>query len=80
MKKVAIGHDCLSPYSGSEKLSVNILKIYPTSEIYMLFDFMPEHDRTFLNRYNIQIFSPVMVAEIETLSSHYQPLLECESA
>ncbi len=46
--KVAIIHDWLTSYAGSEKVLEQMIQIFPEAEIYSLVDFMPEKDRGFL--------------------------------
>lgn len=46
--KVAIIHDWLTSYAGSEKVLEQMIHLFPEAEIYSLVDFMPEKDRAFL--------------------------------
>ena len=46
--KVAIVHEWLITYAGSERVVEQLLKIYPDADLFALCDFMPEADRAFL--------------------------------
>ena len=46
--KVAVVHEWLESYSGSEKLLEAILDFFPQAELFVLLDFLPESDRAFL--------------------------------
>ncbi|MCQ4085231.1 glycosyltransferase family 4 protein [Saccharibacillus sp. JS10] len=46
--KVAIIHDWLTSYAGSEKVLEQMIELFPEAELYSLVDFMPEKDRGFL--------------------------------
>jgi len=43
--KIAIVHDWLVTYAGAERVLAEILKLYPTADLYSVVDFMPEQDR-----------------------------------
>ena len=46
--KVAIVHEWLITYAGSERVVEQLLKIYPEADLFAVCDFMPEADRAFL--------------------------------
>ena len=46
--KVAIVHDWLVTYAGSERVVEQLLGIYPDADLFALFDFLPAADRDFL--------------------------------
>ena len=46
--KVAIVHEWLITYAGSERVVEQLLKIYPEADLFAVCDFMPEGDRAFL--------------------------------
>lgn len=47
--KVAIVHEWLSSYAGSEKVVEQILRCYPDADVFAVCDFLKPEDRTFLN-------------------------------
>lgn len=46
--KVAIIHEWLVNYVGSEKVLEQIIKLYPDADLYSLFDFLPDNERSFI--------------------------------
>lgn len=46
--KIAIIHEWLTTYSGSERVVEQMLKCFPTADIFSLIDFIPEKERDFL--------------------------------
>lgn len=46
--KVAIVHEWLTSYAGSERVLEQILHLYPQADLYVLCDFLPPGDRDFL--------------------------------
>jgi len=46
--KIAIVHEWLTSYSGSEKVLGQILSLYPKADLYSLVDFLPDNQRSFL--------------------------------
>ncbi|MEK0312390.1 glycosyltransferase family 4 protein [Cohnella sp. 56] len=46
--KVAIVHEWLTTYAGSEKVVEQMLEVYPEADIFTMVDFLPEKDRGFL--------------------------------
>ena len=48
--KVAIVHDWLDTWGGSERVLQELLSLYPDAELFAVVDFLPEPDRTRLNR------------------------------
>lgn len=51
--KVAIIHDWLVTFAGSERVLEQLLKIYDAADIYTIIDFMPEKDRFFLSGHKV---------------------------
>jgi len=47
--RVAVVHDWLTTFAGAEKALQQILQCYPEADLYVMVDFLPEHDRHFLN-------------------------------
>jgi len=48
MRKVAVVHEWLASCDGSEKVVQQILNIYPHAHLYSLVDFLPAHQRAFI--------------------------------
>jgi glycosyltransferase involved in cell wall biosynthesis len=46
--KVAIVHEWLDTYAGSERVLEQLLKIWPAADLFTVCDFLPEDERTFL--------------------------------
>ena len=46
--KVAIVHDWLVTYAGSERVVEQLLALYPQADLFSLIDFVPAHERGFL--------------------------------
>jgi glycosyltransferase involved in cell wall biosynthesis len=46
--RVAVVHDFLYTYVGSERVLEQILAVLPQADVFALFDFLPEHERFFL--------------------------------
>lgn len=47
--RIAIVHEWLSTYGGSERVTEELLKIYPEADLFTLVDFYPEALRRFLD-------------------------------
>ncbi|HEY4352109.1 MAG TPA: glycosyltransferase family 4 protein, partial [Paraburkholderia sp.] len=43
--RVAVVHDWLAAYAGSEKVVEQILQLFPQAELYSIVDFFPEAQR-----------------------------------
>jgi glycosyltransferase involved in cell wall biosynthesis len=46
--KIAILHDWLVTYAGSERVIEQMLKVFPDADLFCLFDILPEEERAFL--------------------------------
>ncbi|MGF1458661.1 MAG: glycosyltransferase [Leptolyngbyaceae cyanobacterium] len=46
--KIAIVHEWLSTYAGSERVVEQLLHLYPDADLYSLVDFLPSHKRFFI--------------------------------
>ncbi|MCS6853850.1 MAG: glycosyltransferase family 4 protein, partial [Elioraea sp.] len=46
--KVAIVHEWLDTYAGSERVVEQMLAVFPEADLYALCDFLPEGERGFL--------------------------------
>lgn len=51
--KVALIHEWLTTYAGSEKVVEQLLKLFPQADVFVMVDFLPEADRSFLKGRNI---------------------------
>jgi glycosyltransferase involved in cell wall biosynthesis len=49
MRKVAVVHEWLSGYFGSERVVEQILQLYPEADLFCVVDFLPADQRRFLN-------------------------------
>lgn len=49
MRRIAVVHDWLTTYAGSERVLEQILKIYPEADLFSVCDFIPESERSFLH-------------------------------
>jgi len=46
--KIAVVHDWLVNYAGSERVLEQIIQLYPSADLFSLIDFLPEGERTFI--------------------------------
>ncbi len=46
--KIAVVHDWLVNYAGSERALEQIIQLYPSADLFSLVDFLPEGERTFI--------------------------------
>ena len=53
MRKVAVVHEWLASCAGSEKVIQQILNIYPNADLYSLVDFLPAHQRAFIQEKSV---------------------------
>ncbi|MEW5939143.1 MAG: glycosyltransferase family 4 protein [Chloroflexota bacterium] len=83
MKKIAIVHEWLITYAGSERVIEQLLQVFPEADLFALFDFLPPQERGFLrgkpvhtsflqnfpfiNRKNYRLFLPLMPLAVEQL-------------
>src|SRR5208282_5871866 len=47
--KIAIVHDWLVSYAGSERVLEQIIQLYPSADLFSLIDFLPEGERNFIS-------------------------------
>jgi glycosyltransferase involved in cell wall biosynthesis len=73
--KVAIVHEWLSTYAGSERVLEQLIKLYPDADVFAVVDFLPDSERGFLQG------RPVTTSFIQRLPfakkhfRHYLPLM-----
>ena len=51
--KIAIVHDWLVTYTGSERVIEQMLKVFPEADLFSLIDILPEKERALVERLNI---------------------------
>lgn len=51
--KIAIVHEWLDSYAGSEKVLEQMLKVYPEADLYAVVDFLPKDKRNFIQNKNV---------------------------
>jgi glycosyltransferase involved in cell wall biosynthesis len=49
MRRIAVVHEWLSSYFGSERALEQILRLYPEADVFCVVDFLPAAERSFLN-------------------------------
>ncbi len=59
--KIAIAHEWLDTYAGSERVVEQVLNLYPDADLFSLVDFLDPHDRAFIQH------KPVTTSFIQTL-------------
>lgn len=52
--KVALVHDWLTTYAGSERVVEQMLAVYPEADVFSLVDFVPEGQRAFLQGHDVR--------------------------
>ena len=52
--KIAVIHDWLTVYAGSERVLEQMIQLYPEADLYALVDFIPEQQRGFLQHKPVQ--------------------------
>jgi len=54
LQRIAIVHEWYATRAGSERVIEQLLQVFPSADLYSLFDFMPESERGFLGRRQVQ--------------------------
>ena len=73
--KIAIVHDFLYTYAGAERVLEQILKEFPTGELFSLFDFLPDDQRGFLGGRSVTSSFIQRMPMARTRHRHYLPLM-----
>ena len=62
--RIAVVHEWLATYAGSEKVLGEILSLYPEADLFAVVDFLPEHNRAFLGgrRVNVSFIQQLPLA------------------
>jgi hypothetical protein len=55
--KIAIIHEWLESYAGSERVLEQLLAIFPEADLYAVCDFLPAGERGFLGLYSFVAFA-----------------------
>lgn len=74
-ERVAIIHDWLVTYAGSERVLKELLAIYPDAEIFTLVDALPEADRGFLEGRSVHTSFIQRLPRAARWYRHYLPLM-----
>jgi glycosyltransferase involved in cell wall biosynthesis len=72
-KKIAIVHEWLTTLGGSEKVTGELLKIFPSADVFSLIDYLPERDRAFLNNNVVKTSSLQKAPLIQKYYRYYLP-------
>src|SRR3972149_9971361 len=72
MKKIAIIHDWLTSFSGSEKVVEQLLHIFPDADLFSLIDFLSYRDRGFLGDRSVKTS---FLQKMPLITRHYRSYL-----
>lgn len=70
--KVAVVHEWLVTYAGSERVLEQILACFPDADLYCVLDFLPENERGFLGGKRVQ---PTFIQKLPFARRHYRAYL-----
>jgi glycosyltransferase involved in cell wall biosynthesis len=73
--KIAIIHEWLVTFAGSERVIEQILKVFPNADLYCLIDILPAKDRGFLNRKKVYTSFLQSFPFKNKLYRHYLPFM-----
>ena len=73
--KVAVVHEWLTTFAGSEKALVQILKIFPNADLFCLIDFLPGDQRCFLQGHKIRTTFLQKFPFVRTNYRYYLPFM-----
>jgi glycosyltransferase involved in cell wall biosynthesis len=73
--KIAVVHEWLVTYAGSERVIEQILKVFPQADLYCLIDILPEVDRSFLGSTKIKTSFLQSFPFKKKLYRHYLPFM-----
>lgn len=73
--KVAVVHEWLTTFAGSEKALVQILELFPEADIFCIVDFLPETDRYFLHGRKITTSFLQKFPSVSKYYRYYLPLM-----
>ncbi|MDB5326824.1 MAG: alpha-D-mannose-alpha(1-6)phosphatidyl myo-inositol monomannoside transferase [Phycisphaerales bacterium] len=72
---VAIVHEWLSTYAGSERVIEQLLQVYPQADIHAVVEFLPEAERHFLGGRKVKTSYIQKLPFAKTKFRHYLPLM-----
>lgn len=75
IKKIAIIHDWLTAFAGSEKVVEQLLRIFPHADLFSLIDVLPARDRKFLARREVRTSFLQKIPSIAKYYRSYLPLM-----
>ncbi len=73
--KIAIVHDWLVTYAGAERVLGEILKIYPSAELFAVVDFLPEDQRFFIQNKKVKTTFIQKLPFAKSKYRYYLPLM-----
>jgi glycosyltransferase involved in cell wall biosynthesis len=73
--KIAIIHEWLITYAGSERVIEQILQVFPNADLYCLIDILPKKDRGFLNNKKVNTSFLQSFPFKNKLYRHYLPFM-----
>ena len=73
--KIAIVHEWLVNYAGSERVLEQILNIYPDADLFSLIDFLPENERGFIKNKTVTTSFIQNLPFAKTKYRYYLPLM-----
>ena len=73
--KVAIIHEWLVNYAGSERVTEQFIKLYPDADIFSLVDFLPAEERFFIQHKPVNTSFIQKLPFAKTKFRHYLPLM-----
>lgn len=73
--KIAVVHEWLITYAGSERVLEQILNIYPDADLFAVVDFLDEQERKFLNGKKVKTSFIQKLPKAKTKYKSYLPLM-----
>lgn len=73
--KIAIIHDWLVTYAGSERVLEQMLNVYPDADLYSLVDFLPDNQRGFIRNKSVMTSFVQKLPRARTRYRQYLPLM-----
>lgn len=73
--KVAVVHEWLETYAGSERVLEQILNLFPEAELFAVVDFLPEDKRAFLHNHSVRTTFIQQLPFARRIFRQYLPLM-----
>ncbi len=73
--RVAVVHEWLTTFAGSEKAFVQILKIFPNADLFCLIDYLPESQRKLIQGHKVTTTFVQHLPAVEKNYRYYLPLM-----